>query len=299
MRCPLGTVQSRLARGRARLRTRLVRRGLAPSAGVVIAVMWPRGTLAVPAALVDSTVQAATTFAAGSAAAGTVVPAAATLAKGVLKTMILIKWQIGAAAASVCLLGAGAAYGLVASASGDGDGPPAAGASVQAKKQDGTVVSRHVAALHSLLRKAHKKFDKTAPTGQSPTANPSKEKLESADTDAPKLKGTWNQVSVAIDGIKQDDPHKLRLTFDDESFSLQIEGEQKARGTYKVDSAAKPKGLDLKFTEGLHAGDTMPAIFAWDGEKLKLCIGSPNGDRPKDFEPVVGSGHRTIVFEKD
>jgi RNA polymerase sigma factor (sigma-70 family) len=299
MRCPLGTVQSRLARGRARLRTRLVRRGLAPSAGVLIAVLWPRGALAVPAALVDSTVRAATAFAAGSAAAGTVAPVAAALAKGVLKTMILIKWQIGAAVTGMCLLGAGAAYGLAASSVGEDDSPPASGAHVQNKKQDDTVFSRHVAAVHSLLRKAHKNFEKTAPASQAAADDKDKAKSEKADSDATKLKGSWKQVSLAIDGIKQEDPHMLRITFDDESFSLQIEGEQKARGTYKVDGAAKPKGLELKFTEGLHAGDTMPGIFTWDGDKLKLCIGGPNGDRPKDFEPVVGSGHRTIVFEKD
>ena len=36
--CPVGTVQSRLARGRERLRTRLTRRGLAPHSG-----RWMRG----------------------------------------------------------------------------------------------------------------------------------------------------------------------------------------------------------------------------------------------------------------
>src|SRR4051794_40093771 len=39
--CPVGTVQSRLARGRRRLRDRLTRRGLAPASGGLVALMSP------------------------------------------------------------------------------------------------------------------------------------------------------------------------------------------------------------------------------------------------------------------
>ena len=51
LRCPLGTLQSRLARGRARLRTRLVRRAVAPFA--VTAILAGSARAAVPDALAD------------------------------------------------------------------------------------------------------------------------------------------------------------------------------------------------------------------------------------------------------
>jgi predicted DNA-binding protein (UPF0251 family) len=86
LRWPLGTVQSRLARGRDRLRARLVRRGQAPSAGLLVG---PSVESPMPAVLLDSTAQAAMAFAAGSATSEVVPPAAATLAKGVLKTIDL------------------------------------------------------------------------------------------------------------------------------------------------------------------------------------------------------------------
>ncbi len=82
---PIGTVKSRHSRGRERLRARLVRRGLAPSAGLMAAALEAGDVNAmIPPALVDSTARAALefgsihTFLRGSAAS---------LARGVLRSM--------------------------------------------------------------------------------------------------------------------------------------------------------------------------------------------------------------------
>jgi len=104
---PLGTLQSRLARGRGRLRARLLRRGLAPSAGLLVAMVGPPGVSAMPAELIDPTARAAMAFAAGSAPSAAIPAAAAALAKGVLKTMLMLKWKTAATLTAVSLLGAG------------------------------------------------------------------------------------------------------------------------------------------------------------------------------------------------
>src|SRR5262249_8933764 len=86
--CPKGTVLSRLARGRERRRSRLVRRGLALAAAGAVTVLSEKAAPAsAPAALVSSTVNAALPFAAGSAAAGLVSGPVAALTEGVLHTM--------------------------------------------------------------------------------------------------------------------------------------------------------------------------------------------------------------------
>ena len=59
---PVGTVKSRQARGRQRLRDRLLRRGLAPSSGLVLGAALPPA-LPVPAALMKATTNLATTWA--------------------------------------------------------------------------------------------------------------------------------------------------------------------------------------------------------------------------------------------
>ncbi len=66
LRWPLGTLQSRLARGREHLRRRLIRRGVGPSAVVSDAMLRAETARAVvPAALTDATTRAGLAYAAG------------------------------------------------------------------------------------------------------------------------------------------------------------------------------------------------------------------------------------------
>jgi RNA polymerase sigma factor (sigma-70 family) len=70
--CPVGTVESRLSRARARLRGRLVRRGLAPTAAALAAILMPAPASAAPPTLVEATLAAVARRTAGASAAGAV-----------------------------------------------------------------------------------------------------------------------------------------------------------------------------------------------------------------------------------
>jgi RNA polymerase sigma factor (sigma-70 family) len=87
--CPVGTVHSRLARGRERLRDRLTRRGLAPVVGMIgTELARDVASPAVPAALAHSTVHSAIRFAAGRISMADGISASvAELTEGVLKMM--------------------------------------------------------------------------------------------------------------------------------------------------------------------------------------------------------------------
>jgi len=91
--CPVGTVASRLARGRDLLGQRLRDRGMTVSgAGLAAVLSGNTGGASVSGALVTSTGKAAMLFAAGeSMAGGAVSTGAAVLAEGVLKAMLLSK----------------------------------------------------------------------------------------------------------------------------------------------------------------------------------------------------------------
>ncbi|QEH32380.1 ECF RNA polymerase sigma factor SigE [Aquisphaera giovannonii] len=121
---PVGTVRSRLSRGRERLRGRLIRRGVAPA----IAAIWAAdeaARAAVPPALAAATVRAAVSSATAWKTAGMVPPSVSVLVEGALNAMFLTRIKL-AAIACVGLAVGGIALART-SAQGPGRGPrPAA-----------------------------------------------------------------------------------------------------------------------------------------------------------------------------
>ncbi len=118
---PIGTVRSRLARGRERLRLRLVVRGVAPAAAAMAVGAWRQAeAVVVPESLVAATARAA---AAQAGAAGVVSTAVATLTEEVLKTMFATKLKLNAAAVlmiGVIATGAGVVAGQAGGRPGQG-----------------------------------------------------------------------------------------------------------------------------------------------------------------------------------
>ncbi len=104
--CRLGTIYSRLSRGRELLRQRLQHRGVTLPAAALTAALAAHSIEAAPAiALIRAAVRAAFAFADSSAAA--VSPRVTTLAEGVLRTMFITKLKIAAVMVLVIGLAAG------------------------------------------------------------------------------------------------------------------------------------------------------------------------------------------------
>ncbi len=112
LRCPVRTVETRLLRGRARLRERLFRRGLVPSTVLAAATRAPTAVL--PTTWTEATIRAVIAFTNGHAAGVVRVSASSVaLAEGVLMSMFLKK--LGLVATSLLILcGLAAGGGLLA-----------------------------------------------------------------------------------------------------------------------------------------------------------------------------------------
>jgi RNA polymerase sigma factor (sigma-70 family) len=110
LECPVGTVRSRMAKARELLRSRLVRRGIAPTPAIMTTTMIREWTPVVSPALASRTIAAAMRVVAGpSITAGVVSTSAATLTQGVLKTMTLTKMMtLTAILAAIGAAGGGA-----------------------------------------------------------------------------------------------------------------------------------------------------------------------------------------------
>jgi RNA polymerase sigma factor (sigma-70 family) len=115
MTCPIGTVFTRLARGREMLRKRLIRRGVTLSAGLMGAVLAPDRTIAsLRAELVRGTVRAGRVFAECPGSAASVLsPKVIALTEGVEKMIAISRWKfVGAVLTVFAIMGSGA--GLLA-----------------------------------------------------------------------------------------------------------------------------------------------------------------------------------------
>jgi RNA polymerase sigma-70 factor (ECF subfamily) len=98
--CPIGTIESRLSRGRQKLRNRLVRRGLAPAAAALWAEADREASAAMPAGLIKHTAG----FVANSPAAGAVPVPVAAIAEGVIQMMWLARLKPLVVVAGVLIL---------------------------------------------------------------------------------------------------------------------------------------------------------------------------------------------------
>ena len=98
LRCPDRTIQTRLIRGRALLKARLIRRGLAPSAAILAAgaLTGLARAVEVPTGWASATVTAAT-----GTASGTAVTASLVHARGVLRAMTFAKIKLTALSGAI------------------------------------------------------------------------------------------------------------------------------------------------------------------------------------------------------
>jgi RNA polymerase sigma factor (sigma-70 family) len=137
--CPEGTLTGRLSRARALLARRLSQRGVGLSGSALALLLSNNAASAsVPAALIDSTAQAATIFAAGPAGAVSALsPNVIALTNGVLTTMLLTKLKLsGVVMLLIALVGLGS-VALAQRTAGEkpAAAPPAADA--RAAQRDG------------------------------------------------------------------------------------------------------------------------------------------------------------------
>ena len=134
LRWPVGTVRSRLARGRDKLRSRLTRRGLTADDATLTAAI---ATQPISSLLIDRTVRLSLAFSTQHATATALASATATaLAKGVLHAMLISKLKILGAAtlASLVTLGGIRTYAL--QSGGAGGDQPSTASGPQAKADD-------------------------------------------------------------------------------------------------------------------------------------------------------------------
>ncbi len=291
-----GTVSGRLARARDILRKRLSRRGVTLSAGALAAVVTEKaGAAAVPTALFQTTLRAATLIAAGQTlAAGAISASAATLVKGVMQEMFASKLKMMALTVlCIGIMGTGTGAVLVW---GYGDEPKTDKPPSAAKSADPQTVS-------------------------------SDSKPEPNKSDLQKLQGTWRVVELEMDGNKIDSEALgggkplLKLTFTGDKLSFEVAKEAREgaysplAGTFQLDETQKPKTIDvtrdgepnrrladivlfsIRTNDGRRLGIGLRhGIYRLEEDRLTICTGR---ERPSEFTTWRASNVIVFMLKRD
>jgi uncharacterized protein (TIGR03067 family) len=264
--CPEGTILSRLAWARRRLRQRLVRRGVACSGGA-LALALAQGTApaALPIALVGETCS--------TTGLGMVSDRVRDLTEGVLKTMVCTKLKLAAVLVILAVAGIGA-------------GAATYRAMVEGPAEPGAASTSPQEADDTPPREGQER--RLAEEPAKPTEGQVKKQLA----------GVWLPEVADMGGVSMlARGWQSRLTVTGDSFALSrfMNVSSDLKGTFILDPAAEPKAIDLRIDEFdlSEAGApvkiptlTLPGIYQLDGDQLTVCFPiDPTVKRPADFHP--------------
>ena len=124
-------------------------------------------------------------------------------------------------------------------------------------------------------------------------------KDEAIKKERKKFEGTWQVVSLVVDGDKSDEQDARKITVVNEAdgrWTLEVDGKVIARGTSEIDPTKKPKAIDLTETEGDDKGKTALGIYDVDGDTWKHCFSFDK--RPEKFESKEGSKATNAVLKR-
>ena len=122
-----------------------------------------------------------------------------------------------------------------------------------------------------------------------------------ADTpdDAKALQGTWLPVKAELAGQPMSDAllKTISLKLDHGKYEVFV-GTAPDRGTYTLDSGAKPKGITITGTDGPNIDKTFPAIYELKGDTLRICYDLSGAKRPADFKSSAGTKLYLVTYNR-
>jgi uncharacterized protein (TIGR03067 family) len=121
---------------------------------------------------------------------------------------------------------------------------------------------------------------------------------DTATTDLARMQGDWLMVGSSANGQTVDVvPEGLRQVAGD-TITVTINGQVMMEATFHLDPGTDPKAIDYSVFAGPLKGTIVPGVYRFDGEKLVVCVGGPNGARPTDFVADANEPGWCSVWER-
>ena len=127
------------------------------------------------------------------------------------------------------------------------------------------------------------------------------DKEKAIKEDRKKYEGTWQVVSLEVDGNKAADEDAKKITVVNEAdgkWAIEVEGKIIARGTSQIDPTKKPRAADLTVTEGDGKGQTVLGIYEFGEDSRKVCLAPAGKARPAEFSSTAANGHVLAVLKR-
>lgn len=120
------------------------------------------------------------------------------------------------------------------------------------------------------------------------------------DAKEPSIDGTWLPTSAELGGrpFPEEIRKTIKLELKGENYTATI-GPTVDKGTVKRNPATKPKQMDITGVEGPTKGKTIPAIYEFDGDTLRVCYDLSGKGHPTEFKTTSGSLLYLVTYQRE
>jgi uncharacterized protein (TIGR03067 family) len=108
------------------------------------------------------------------------------------------------------------------------------------------------------------------------------------------LRGTWEAVSLVINGEKNQSPNAT-VVVQQNRWTLRINN-QVLKGTLTIDVTRSPRTFDAKVTEGFGEGTVVLGIYQIDGNTWRLCWSTEYDGKTRPTELTGKAGSQQLYF---
>jgi uncharacterized protein (TIGR03067 family) len=114
------------------------------------------------------------------------------------------------------------------------------------------------------------------------------------------LQGTWVLLSMETEGhdVPAEDFKDWTAVYEGNRLTLKAGERVRRRGIITVDPTRRPKAINTWDQDGPYEDQTVPGIYAIEGDRLKLCFARPGQERPKEFTTKTGAAFLFCVYQR-
>ena len=117
------------------------------------------------------------------------------------------------------------------------------------------------------------------------------------------MSGTWKLTQAELAGQPMPPVvlKSITMKIDGSNYLVVVlteKGPSPDQGTIKLDSTASPKGMTVTGVEGPNAGKSFPAIYALDGDTLRICYDLSGAKRPIEFKTAPATKLYLVTYQR-